>query len=107
MTSMNPALKYMQYFMPVMFLVFFNCYASGLTLYLLYSNLLNIAQTLGAKKFIFDEEKIMKQLNKNKEKPKKKGGFGERLEKAMKEQQKIAEAKKNEAKSNLAKKKKK
>lgn len=107
MTSMNPALKYMQYFMPVMFLVFFNSYASGLTLYLLYSNLLNIAQTLGAKKFIFDDEKIMAQLNKNKEKPKKKGGFGERLEKAMKEQQKIAEAKKNEAKTNLAKKKKK
>ncbi len=107
MTSMNPALKYMQYFMPVMFLVFFNSYASGLTLYLLYSNLLNIAQTLGAKKFIFDDEKIMLQLNKNKEKPKKKGGFGERLEKAMKDQQKIAEAKKNEAKSNIAKKKKK
>ncbi len=107
MTSMNPALKYMQYFMPVMFLVFFNSYASGLTLYLLYSNLLNIAQTLGAKKFIFDDEKIMKQLNKNKEKPKKKGGFGERLEKAMKEQQKVAEAKKNEAKSNIAKNKKK
>lgn len=107
MTSMNPALKYMQYFMPVMFLVFFNSYASGLTLYLLYSNLLNIAQTLGAKKFLFDDEKIMLQLNKNKEKPKKKGGFGERLEKAMKDQQKIAEAKKNEAKVNIAKKKKK
>ena len=55
MANMNPALKYMQYFMPVMFLVFFNSYASGLTLYLLYSNLLNIAQTIGAKRFLFDE----------------------------------------------------
>lgn len=34
MANSNPALKYMQYLMPVMFLVFFNSYASGLTLYL-------------------------------------------------------------------------
>ena len=94
MSNMNPALKYMQYFMPVMFLVFFNSYASGLTLYLLYSNLLNIAQTVGARRFLFDSEKIMVGLNKNKEKPKKEGGFQARLEKAMKEQQRLAEARK-------------
>ncbi len=95
MGNMNPALKYMQYFMPVMFLVFFNSYASGLTLYLLYSNLLNIMQTVGAKRWLFDESKIMAQLNRNKEKPKKEGGFQARLEQAMKEQQRLAEAKKN------------
>ena len=99
MASMNPALKYMQYFMPVMFLVFFNSYASGLTLYLLYSNLLNIAQTVGAKKFLFDESKIMETLNANKAKPKKEGGFQARLEAAMKEQQRIA-ASKNVKKKN-------
>ena len=93
MANMNPALKYMQYLMPVMFLVFFNSYASGLTLYLLYSNLLNIAQTLGAKRFLFDEDKIMVELNANKAKPKKQGGFQQRIEAALKEQQRIAEAK--------------
>lgn len=105
MSNMNPALKYMQYFMPVMFLVFFNSYASGLTLYLLYSNLLNIMQTLGAKKFLFDEEKIMAELNKNKEKPKKEGGFQARLEQAMKEQQRIAEMRKNQPPAPTPKKK--
>lgn len=105
MANMNPALKYMQYFMPVMFLVFFNSYASGLTLYLLYSNLLNIGQTLGAKRFLFDENKIMAELNKNKEKPKKEGGFQARLEQAMKEQQRQAELRKNQPATTPAKKK--
>ena len=105
MSNMNPALKYMQYFMPVMFLVFFNSYASGLTLYLLYSNLLNIVQTVGARKFLFDSEKIMVGLNKNKEKPKKEGGFQARLEKAMKEQQRLAEARKTPPTGNTPKKK--
>ena len=98
MANMNPALKYMQYLMPVMFLVFFNSYASGLTLYLLYSNLLNIAQTVGARKFLFDEAKIMEGLNANKAKPKKEGGFQQRIEAAMKEQQRLAEAKQNKLK---------
>jgi len=95
MSNMNPALKYMQYLMPVMFLVFFNSYASGLTLYLLYSNLLNIAQTVGAKRLLFDEDKVLETLNQNKAKPKKEGGFQARLEQAMKEQQRQAELRKN------------
>jgi YidC/Oxa1 family membrane protein insertase len=95
MSNMNPALKYMQYLMPVMFLVFFNSYASGLTLYLLYSNLLNIAQTVGAKRLLFDEDKVLETLNQNKAKPKKEGGFQARLEQAMKEQQKQADLRKN------------
>ena len=90
MASINPMMKYMQYLMPVFFLFFFNSYASGLTLYLFYSNVLNILQTIGTKKFIFNEEKIREELRANKAKPKKKGGFQERLEKAMKEQQRIA-----------------
>lgn len=96
MSQMNPALKYMQYLMPVMFMAFFNSYASGLTLYLLYSNLLNIGQTLGAKRFLFDQDKIMAGLNKNKAKPKKEGGFQARLEQALKEQQRIAERRKSQ-----------
>ncbi len=96
MSNMNPALKYMQYVMPLMFLVFFNSYASGLTLYLLYSNLLNIAQTVGAKRLLFDEDKVLEGLMKNKAKPKKEGGFQARLEQAMKDQQRLADARKNQ-----------
>jgi YidC/Oxa1 family membrane protein insertase len=96
MASMNPAMKYMQYLMPVMFLFFFNNYAAGLTLYLFYSNVTNILQTVGAKKFLFSESKIRAQLETNKLKPKKKSGFGQRFEEAMKEQQRLA-AKKNKS----------
>jgi len=90
MSSMNPAMKYMQYLMPVMFLFFFNNYAAGLTLYLFYSNVINILQTVGSKKLLFSETKIRAQLETNKLKPKKKSGFAQRFEDAMKEQQKAA-----------------
>ncbi|MBL0082646.1 MAG: membrane protein insertase YidC [Saprospiraceae bacterium] len=91
--SANPAMKYVQYFMPLMFLGFFNSYASGLTCYMFFSNLINILQTIITRKFIFDDEKIRKELDLQKNKPKKKGGFQSRLEEAMKQQQRLAEEK--------------
>ena len=85
--QMNPMMKYMQYFMPVMFLFFFNSYAAGLTCYLFFSSLVNIAQTVVTKNYIIDRDKILADLEAYKKKPKKKGGFGARLEEAMKQQQ--------------------
>lgn len=87
--SANPAMKYMQYIMPLFFLGFFNSYASGLTAYLLFSNVINIGQTVVTKKFVIDHDKIKTKLEANKAKPKKKSGFQARLENALKEQQKI------------------
>jgi YidC/Oxa1 family membrane protein insertase len=83
-------MKYMQYLMPVMFLFFFNSYAAGLTVYMLFSNIFNIAQTLITKNFIINKDKVLAELDKNRKKPKKKGGFGERLQKALAEQQEVA-----------------
>jgi YidC/Oxa1 family membrane protein insertase len=88
--SANPALKYMQYIMPVMFMGFFNGYASGLTAYLLFSNVINIGQTLVTKHFIIDEEKIKREMEAFRKKPKSKSGFSARLESALKEQQRVA-----------------
>ncbi len=85
----NPAMKYVQYIMPVMFLAFFNNYASGLTAYMFFSNLINIIQTVVTKNYIFDEKKIREQLLKEKDKPKKKSVFQSKLEEAMKQQQAI------------------
>jgi YidC/Oxa1 family membrane protein insertase len=90
MSTINPMMKYMQYLMPIMFVFFFNSYASGLTCYLLFSNMLNIGQTLVTKNYLIDNEKIKEELDRNKKKPKKQTGFQARLEKALKEQQKIA-----------------
>ncbi|HRQ31162.1 MAG TPA: membrane protein insertase YidC [Saprospiraceae bacterium] len=92
-TANNPALKYMQYIMPVFFIVFFNSYASGLTAYMFFSNIINVLQTVATKRFVFDDAKIRAELELKKDKPKKKNSFSQRLEDAMKQQQKLAEDK--------------
>ncbi len=91
--SANPAMKYMQYLMPVIFWFMFNKTAAGLTCYMFFSNLLNIAQTILGKRFLFDTEAIRASLELNKSKPKKQGGFRDRLEQMMKEQQRIQQEK--------------
>ncbi len=83
-------MKWMQYLMPLFFLFFFNNFASGLTCYLVFSNILNVAQTIITKNFIIDHDKIKEQLEAYRKKPKKKGGFQARLEDALKQQQAIA-----------------
>jgi len=93
--SANPAMKWMQYVMPIMFLGFFNSYASGLTAYLLFSNVLNIGQTMATKAFLIDEAKILSQMEDHKKKPKKTGGFQDRLQKVLEEQRKIADQQKS------------
>lgn len=91
--SANPSMLYMQYIMPVMFMGFFNSSASGLSAYMLFSNLLNIGQTLATKYFLIDEKKLKAGMDEYRKKPRKKGGFGERMESMLKEQQKQAEEK--------------
>ncbi|NJC25143.1 membrane protein insertase YidC [Neolewinella antarctica] len=87
--SAQPMMKYFQYVMPLLFLGFFNSFASGLTAYLFFSNTFNIGQTIITKNFLIDEEKLKAKMNANKKKPKKKSGFGSRLQEALKEQQRI------------------
>lgn len=89
--SANPAMKYMQYLMPVIFWFMFNKTAAGLTCYMFFSNLLNIGQTILGRSLLFDTDKIRGELELNKTKPRKKGGFRERLEDMMKEQQRQAQ----------------
>ncbi len=95
--SAQPMMKYFQYIMPLMFLGFFNSFAAGLTCYLFFSNVFNIAQTVITKNFIIDQDKLRAKLDANKAKPKKKGGFSERLQNALKEQQR-AQAKQGKKK---------
>lgn len=101
--AVNPMMKYMQYFMPIMFLFFFNKFASGLSCYLFFSNLMNITQTIVTKNYLIDKKKIEKELEDYRKKPKKKGGFQDRLAEAMKQ----AQAAQAEREKNVNKKKKK
>ena len=88
-----PNMKFIMYLMPLMMLFFFNNYASGLSLYYFISNLLTIVLMLVIKNFVISEEKIFAQIEENKKKPKKAGGFTARLQKAMEEAEKQQKAK--------------
>jgi YidC/Oxa1 family membrane protein insertase len=83
-----PNMKVIMYLMPLMMLFFFNNYASGLSLYYFVSNLLTIVLMLVIKNFVISEDKIFAQIEENKKKPKKAGGFTARLQKAMEEAEK-------------------
>ncbi|MCQ2351752.1 MAG: membrane protein insertase YidC [Paludibacteraceae bacterium] len=87
--SQMPAMKWMMYLMPVMFLFIFNDYAAGLSYYYLVSLLITIGQTFLFRLFVNDE-KVLAQLEKNKKKPQKKSGFMARLEQMQKQQQAMA-----------------
>lgn len=85
-----PGMKAMMYMMPLMFLVFFNQYASGLTYYYFISTLITIIQTL-VFRYTINEDKLLAKLEANKRKPaKKKSGFMKRLEEAQRAQQEQA-----------------
>ncbi len=81
-----PGMKWMMYLMPVMFLVFFNNYASGLSYYYLLSLLITIVQTYVFRRIV-DENKVRAAMRANASKPKKKSGFMARLEEAQRKQQ--------------------
>ena len=84
-TSSQPQMKVLQYFIPVMMIFFFNNYASGLTFYYFFSNVISIVQVALIGRFI-NEDKIKTVIAKNRQKnhSKKKSSFQRRLEKAMK-----------------------
>ena len=83
-----PGMKMMMYMMPVMMLLWFNSYASGLSFYYFISNIITFLQMYLIRRNI-NEEKILLKLNANQKKPKKKrSNFQERLEKMARERQK-------------------
>lgn len=66
-TASNPAMKMMQYVLPVMLLVIFNRLSSGLSLYYLIYNALSIAQQMLINKQM-DHVKLMESVDKKKAK---------------------------------------
>ena len=81
-----PGMKAMMYMMPLMFLVFFNNYASGLSYYYFISLLITILQTYSCRLFV-TEDKVRATMAANAAKPKKKSKWVQRLEEAQKQQQ--------------------
>ena len=62
-----PGMKAMMYMMPLMMLVFFNQYASGLTYYYFISTLITILQTV-IFRYTINEDKLLAKLEENKKK---------------------------------------
>ena len=84
MPDMQQIMKIMLYVSPVIMLVFFNNYGSGLSLYTLISNVITIGIMFVIKKYIVDDKKIHAQIEVNKTKePKKMNKFQQKIQEAM------------------------
>lgn len=81
-----PGMKFMMYFMPVVFLAVMNNYSAGLSWYYFTANILTFGQTYLVRYFIKDE-KIRAEIEANLKKPIKVSGFQKRLQEMMKQQQ--------------------
>jgi len=79
-----PGMKMMMYMMPVMFMLILNNYSSGLTYYYFLANIITYGQNMLSKRFVNADE-VLKKLEENKKKPKKKSNFQKRLETAAKQ----------------------
>ncbi|SDI03621.1 membrane protein insertase YidC [Winogradskyella thalassocola] len=95
MPDMAKMMKYMIYFSPILMLVFFNNYASGLSLYYFISNLISIGIMLVIKNYIIDEDKVLAKIEVSKTKPKKQNKFQKKMAEMMEqaEQQKQSQQK--------------
>jgi len=88
MPDMTKMMKYMIYFAPIMMLIFFNQYASGLSLYYFISNLISIGILLVIKNFILDENKIHANIQVKKAQPKKESKFQRKMKEMMEQAEK-------------------
>ncbi|WP_194850050.1 membrane protein insertase YidC [Nonlabens antarcticus] len=90
-----PNMKFIMYLSPLFMLVFFNNYASGLSLYYFISNLITIGIMLVIKNFIIDKDRVLAKIEKAKSKPKKKKGlFATKMASIMEQAQAQQEAQK-------------
>jgi YidC/Oxa1 family membrane protein insertase len=83
MPDMTKIMKMMIYISPIMMLIFFNSYGSGLSLYNFMSNLITIGIMLIIKKYFIDSDKIHDKIQENKTKPVKEGKFQKKLREVM------------------------
>lgn len=83
MTGVTGQMKWISFFMPVIFLFVLNSYPAGLNYYYFLSNLVTIAQQLLIRRFV-DEKALHAQIQENKKKPVTKSKFQSRLEEIAK-----------------------
>ena len=89
----NPALKYMPYIFPFVLLFIFNSLPAALTWYYTVSNLITLILQWVIQNYIIDHDKILRQLEENKKKPKTKSKWQERLEQMQETQKRVQDIK--------------
>lgn len=92
-SAQMPGMKFMMYFMPVIFLAVMNDYAAGLSWYYFLANMFTFLQNFIIKKVVSDA-KIRTQLEDNMKKPAKVSNFQKRLEEMAKQRQGLPAKKK-------------
>ncbi len=97
-SSQMPGMKSMMYMMPVMLLFIFNSYASALSYYYFLTNMITFGQIAIIKRFV-DDEAILRKLNENKKKPRKKSKFQARMEQMAKQKSQQAASMKKKPKT--------
>ena len=84
-----PGMKYMMYFMPIMFLPFLNKFSAGLSYYYTLANVISFLQMYVIRKYLVDEKKLHAQIEENKKKPAKTpSSFQQKLQKRLEDVQK-------------------
>jgi YidC/Oxa1 family membrane protein insertase len=78
-STQMPGMKMMMWMMPVMMLVWFNNYSSGLSYYYLLTNIIGYFQTIIIRRFV-DDDALLAKLEEHKAKPVKKSKWQLRLE---------------------------
>jgi YidC/Oxa1 family membrane protein insertase len=90
-TQDNPMMKYMPYIFPVVMLFFFNKLPSALTWYYTVSNIITLLLQFLISKYIIDHDKILVQITENRKKPKKTGGWAEKMQQMQEQQKRLQE----------------
>jgi YidC/Oxa1 family membrane protein insertase len=89
LSGVTGQMKYIGYFMPVIFLGVLNDYAAGLTWYYFVSNMITFGQQWVIRRTV-DDTKLHAQIAENRKKPATKSKFQQRMEEAMKASQQRA-----------------
>lgn len=83
-----PNMKIIMYISPLFMLIFFNNFASGLSLYYFISNVITIGIMLFIKYIVIDEKKILAKIEQKKKQPKKQNKFQRKMSEIMEQAEK-------------------
>lgn len=86
-------MQVMQYIFPFMLFFVLNGFSAGLTCYIFFSNVISILQTIITNNVMINHDKIAAEIDANRKKPKKQGGFSAKLQQVMQEAQRQQEIK--------------